>query len=71
MLVLRVSACLSGIVMLVPVRHWLILIAGATLLGETKAHEPVLVAMRAHAGVAAVQEAACGMLFCMAVNNGE
>ena len=34
----------------------------AALLGEVKAHEPVLVAMRAHAGVADVQEMACRML---------
>ena len=40
------------------------------LLDEAKAHEPVLVAMRAHAGVAAVQEEACGMLGNMA-NKGE
>ena len=41
------------------------------LLGEAKAHEPVLVAMRAHARVTRVQEAACRMLCCMAADNGE
>ena len=40
------------------------------LLGEDKAHEPVLVAMRTHAGVADVQEPACNMLCNMAANNG-
>ena len=51
----------------------LVMHAGANqaLLGEAKAHKPVLVAMRAHAGVADVQEAACGMLCNMAVSNGE
>ena len=32
------------------------------LLGEAKAHEPVLAAMRKHAGVAVVQKAACKCL---------
>ena len=45
--------------------------ANKVLLGEAKAHEPVLVAMRAHVGVVAVQNAACDMLSNMAFNNGE
>ena len=42
----------------------------AELLGEARAHVPVMVAMRAHAGMAAVQMAACRMMSIMAVNNG-
>ena len=41
------------------------------LLGEAKAHKPVLAAMRAHADLADVQEAACGMLCNMAAGNSE
>ena len=41
------------------------------LLGEAKAHKPVLAAMRAHAGVAAVQKSACLMLYNMANISGE
>ena len=42
--------------------------ANRVLLCKAKAHEPVLVAMRAHAGVTTVQEEACGMLANMAKN---
>ena len=43
----------------------------AALLGEAKAHEAVLAAMRAHAGAAGVQELACAMLSNMTYMNGE
>ena len=45
--------------------------ANKALLGEARAHEPVLAAMRAHAGVVDMQEVACNMLCNMAANNGE
>ena len=41
------------------------------LLGKHKAHEAVLAAMRAHAGVAEVQAEACVVLSSMAHDNGE